>query len=100
MSATPSRLSNYVVPVPGSDVTACLGVRHERDPGHWIYTLWVDYNHDEQEMIAQGSFDLDGLKAVTPEQVARIAFLLECEYPTVQDLRGPAGEGDLDFDTP
>lgn len=92
MSATPSRLSNYAVEVPGSTVTACLGVRHERDPGHWIYTLWYDFGSDDQELLAQGSFDLDDL-AVTPEQVARIAFLLEVDYgEDAADLMAGAGE--------
>lgn len=86
MSATPSRLSNYTVKIPGTSCVARLGNRQELDPGHWFYTLWdevgistEDPTETEEQMIAQGSMDLDGL-TVTPEQVARVAFLLECEY--------------------
>ncbi len=72
---------NYVVPVPGSTVTAYLAQRRD-DPSTWIYSLWEDKEYTdgyEDTYLAAGDFDLKGL-AVTPDQVARIAFVLELEY--------------------
>lgn len=70
--ATPF-LRNYEVPIPGSDVTVCLGV-YNRNPFHWFYSLWDETDN----LISQGSFDTP--YGVRPDQVGRIAFLLDIEY--------------------
>lgn len=69
-------LTNYNnVPIPGTDVQAFFGVR-ESDPSLWIYSLWTG---DDESLLSFGSLDMSGLD-VTPEQVARVAFLLDIEY--------------------
>lgn len=64
-------ITNYIVPVPGSTVVAYLAVR-DAEPTEWIYSLWTS---DEEELIASDQVTLP--ERVTPEQVARIAFILE-----------------------
>lgn len=83
-------ITNYVVPVPGTTVTAFLGIR-DAEPTVWIYSLWEGEGDDEtspdertladERMLATGRLDLSPLTP-TPEQVARIAFILEIEYGT------------------
>lgn len=64
---------NYEVPVRGSSVTAYLGLRTRT--GEWIYSLWdVDDN-----VIASGTLGVVDMD-ITPDQAARIAFLLEVDY--------------------
>lgn len=64
----------HAVPVRGSAVTAYL--THSRsNPDWWSYSLW-----DQDEFLMFGHFDEPGLAEATPDQVARIAFLLELEY--------------------
>jgi hypothetical protein len=70
-------LVNYVETVPGSDVTAYLGV-HCDAPTVWNYSLWSGEG-DAEELLHVGSVDMTTLD-VTPSQVARIAFLLEVDY--------------------
>lgn len=70
-----SGLNNYSVKVPGTTVTAHLGV-WDHSPSNWVYSLWDEGDN----LIAVGELDFKDLN-VTDEQVARIAFLLECEYP-------------------
>lgn len=70
-------ITNYVEIVPGTDVTCYLGVRDSR-PNEWIYSLWTGEGDDEMALVT-GSLDLSGL-SVTPQQVARVAFLLEVDY--------------------
>jgi hypothetical protein len=69
-------LTNYSVPVRGTDVTAYLGVQ-ERRPDHWAYSLWDAADN----LISTGWLDMTGMP-VTAEQVARIAFLTDVEYGT------------------
>lgn len=87
-------ITNYTEAVPGSDVTCYMGVR-DSEPAVWIYSLWCagdcehgahptvdDYNDtraDGEHVIAVGHLDMADAY-VTPNQVARIAFLLEVEY--------------------
>lgn len=70
-------LTNHIVPIPGSTVTAYLGV-WDKAPDEWIYTLFDENDND----IAGGSFCIPqpDTYTITPEQVANIAFLLEVEY--------------------
>lgn len=63
--------TSYIVPVPGSTVVAYVSVR-DAEPTEWIYSLWTS---DEEELIAADQVTLP--ERVTPEQVARIAFILE-----------------------
>lgn len=67
-------ITNYKCPVPGADATVYLG--HHLNTGRWDYSIW-DGN---DELIISGHLPpFEGL-TVSPEQVARIAFLLEVEY--------------------
>lgn len=68
-------ITNHRVPVRGSDVVAFLGVR-DMFPNVWLYSLWCA---DDNEMISTGEIDF-GDMTVTPDQVARVAFLLDVEY--------------------
>lgn len=68
-------ITNYSVDVPGTNVTCHMGV-YDSAPTVWAYSLW----DDDDTLLATGRMDLDGLPWVKPEQVARVAFLLECEY--------------------
>ncbi len=77
MSVVPAKvpgLSNFKVEVPGTTVTVYMGV-WDHTPSNWIYSLF-DENDD---LITTGDIDF-GDMTVTDEQVARIAFLLECDY--------------------
>lgn len=69
--------NNYAVLVPGTTVMAHLG-QHVAYPERWSYSLWSSQGDDET-FVASDHLSLPGL-AVTPEQVARIAFLLSVEY--------------------
>ena len=69
-------ITNYIVPVPGTDVTAYLAVR-DANPTEWIYSLWTN---GEDEIIASDQVTLPVELKVTPQQVARVAFLLSVEY--------------------
>lgn len=68
---------NFRVPVPGSDVVCHAGFDDDR-PAVWFYSLWVGEGDDEM-LITNGELDLSGLP-VTPQQVAKVAFLLEVDY--------------------
>lgn len=70
-------ITNYQEAVPGSTVTACMAVR-DATPNDWTYSLW----DENDELISTGT--LPDLPAyVKPDQVARIAFLLDIEYARV-----------------
>jgi hypothetical protein len=73
-------LTNYVVPVPGTNVTCYIGVR-DAAPDTWFYSLWSgrDGQEGDTKLVATGDVTIDHL-FVTPQQVARIAFLLEVDY--------------------
>lgn len=74
-------LTNYEVPVPGTDVTAFLGV-WDHSPLVWIYSLWTGSGHeDDTECIATGEIDFRlkdkvNLYKMVPEIAAKIAFIL------------------------
>lgn len=72
-------LNNYVVPVRGSNITCYLGV-FENNPFEWTYSLWVGEGMYE-ECVAVDTINMvsdDGVTMdTTPEQIARIAYLLE-----------------------
>ena len=78
-------ITNYEVHVPGTDVTAFLGVR-DAEPTKWIYSLWTGTGYeDDTEVIATGDLDFSlkdqvNLYKIRPDQVARIAFLLVVGY--------------------
>lgn len=84
MSAFPG-ITNYEIHVPGTDVTAFLAKR-DWTPGVWIYSLWTGTGYeDDTECVATGDLDLRlkdkvNLYKIRPDQVARVAFLLEFEY--------------------
>jgi hypothetical protein len=67
-------LRNYVVPIPGSDVSVHMGVFDDR-PEMWAYSLWPA----DDSLIASGWLDMSGSGA-NAGQVGRVAFLLEVEY--------------------
>jgi hypothetical protein len=71
--------SYYEEPVRGSYVVCHLLVRDET-PDKWTYYLRSNEEHGYQ-LLAVGQLDFPELN-VTAEQVARIAFLLELEYPS------------------
>lgn len=76
-------LTNYIEPVPGTDVTCYLG-QWDNKPETWAYSLWTGRgNGDESKLIATGYLDIPqpDTYTITPQQVARIAFLLDVEYP-------------------
>lgn len=74
-------LTNHTIAVPGSNVTAHLG-SFDVTPNKWNYSLWTGEG-DTEELLAVGELDLTGSGlTVTPEQVARVAFILELEYKT------------------
>lgn len=66
---------SFTVEVPGTRVVAEVGRRHGTQ--EWAYTLWDDH---KTEPVARGVIDFHPMR-VTPDQVARVAFLLELEYP-------------------
>ncbi len=76
-------LSNYSVSIPGSCVTACLGVWNN-DPHNWIYSLWSDTGTSEEELVSSGELDFSsyvgGPLQLSAEMVANIAFMLDVEY--------------------
>lgn len=74
-----ARLRNYVEPVPGSTVTAYLGT-WEHLPTTWVYSLWTGRNGEEgdTELISTGWLEMP--ENATPNQVARVAFLLDVDY--------------------
>lgn len=63
-------LRNFKVPVPGTDVTCCLGQR-VNSPGKWTYSLW----DARDELLDVDSVEFGTLE-VSPMQVARIAFIM------------------------
>lgn len=67
-------ITKHHVRIPGSNVSAIVG---ERVPGVWTYTLASD--DPDVGLIAEDEMSLQGVN-VTPDQVGRIAFILECEY--------------------
>jgi hypothetical protein len=68
-------LTNYgPVSIPGTTVTASFGVR-DSAPNTWVYSLWTQGD----ELVSVGELVLPGLR-MTPEQVARVAFLLDVDY--------------------
>lgn len=72
-------LTNYSrVPIPGTDVVAYFGV-WDSDPSTWTYSLWTPADNGEEDLIAVGQVDVGDLPVI-PEQVARIAYLLEVDY--------------------
>ena len=77
-------LRNWVVPVPGTTVTAYLGW-FDAHPDRWVYSLWTGRNGEpgDTELISTDSLDFPADPVpitVTPLQVAKIAFLLDVEY--------------------
>jgi len=74
-------LKNYRMDIPGSSVTAYVGV-FDDNPGHWAYSLWENDNTVEAALVSDGHLDFPEL-GVTPDQVMRIAFLLDVEYAEV-----------------
>lgn len=73
-------MTAYRVPVPGSCVWAHVqrGESSPDEPGTvWEYSLWNE--GEEVYMISRGTLDFKGLH-VTPEQVGRVAFILDVEY--------------------
>ena len=70
---------NFEVAVPGTSVSAFLG-RFVPDPDRWVYSLWAPAEDGcLSDIVATGDLNLKGL-SVTPDQVARVAFLLSVEY--------------------
>lgn len=74
-------LTNHIVKIPGSTVTAYLAVHDDR-PNTWVYSLWADDGITEESLISTGDLTIEHSR-VTPEQVGRIAFLLDVEYKNV-----------------
>lgn len=78
-------LRNWVVPVPGSVVTAYLG-RWDARPEKWVYSLWTGRDahtgEADVDLIATDSITLppEAVGTVSAEQIAKIAFLLEVDY--------------------
>lgn len=77
-------LRNFRVPIPGADAVAFLGKFDPSGVSIWNYSLWSGEN--EGTLISTGSLDLTGMDGSGiepgPEQVARIAFLLDVDYAT------------------
>lgn len=75
-------LTNHIVKVPGTTVTAYLAEwTSEERKGEWTYSLWDEDSADMYNAcIGNDTMDLSGFHNVTPDQVARMAFLLEVEY--------------------
>lgn len=68
-------LACYEVPIQGTDVTCYVGRWDKRDD--WNYSLWTS----DDECVGSNTITIPSdVLQVTAEQVARIAFLLECEY--------------------
>lgn len=74
-------LTNHEVKIPGSTVTACLAV-WDSTPNRWTYSLWAEDVDGEEELVSTGDLTIEHSR-VTPEQVGRIAFLLDVEYINV-----------------
>lgn len=76
-------LTNYSVDVPGTTVTCHMGV-WDSAPTVWVYSLWEDDmgNANPGTLLATGELDIPQPDSytITADQIARIAFLLECEY--------------------
>lgn len=70
--------AEYRVPIPGSSVTVALA-HHLDEPERWSYSLWSEYDASGEFILAADSIIIPELR-VNAEQVARIAFLLNCEY--------------------
>lgn len=62
------------IKIPGTDVRAYV---NEASPGEWDYGLWTEPG--DATLVAKGRVTLP--LRVTPEQVARVAFILEVDYP-------------------
>lgn len=73
-----SGVSNYVEKVPGTTVTCFLG-RFDETPSMWAYSLWTE---GDEELISTGWLEIPqpDTYTITPQQVARIAFLLDVDY--------------------
>ena len=70
------------VSIPGTDVVAYLGHWVEGPKADsWVYALYTT-GTGEENLIAQDDLYIPqpDTYTVTPEQIARIAFLLEVEY--------------------
>jgi len=77
-------LRNFKMPIPGSTVTAYLGVfenKSQDDQYTWSYSLWINDDDDYRVAIVSSGW-LELPTYVRPDQVARIAFLLDVEYGT------------------
>jgi len=74
-------ITNYVEKIPGTTVTCYMGVK-DSEPTVWIYTLWTNPEDpsNPEDLIAVSSIDFKDMPDVTPQQVARAAFLLEVTY--------------------
>lgn len=72
----------HLASVPGTNVTAYLYEGVEDVPTRWAYSLWEisqgPVNGPLDPPLASGAIDFNGID-VTPDQVARVAFLLELE---------------------
>lgn len=68
------------VRIPGTSVTAQLG-KYRDHPNTWFYILWDDGDNGDgwPHQISVGDIDFTGLD-VRPDQVARVAYLLDLEY--------------------
>lgn len=61
--------------IPGTSVGAYL----TQDGDNWTYSLREIIEGGRDVTLAEGELDMTALN-VTPQQVARIAFILELEY--------------------
>lgn len=73
-------LTNFSSPVPGTDYTVYVG-SWDREPCRWIYSMWSDKGDDET-LVSSGEFDVTDW-GCTPEQFARIVYLVDVEYKEI-----------------
>lgn len=76
--AFPGITNHGPIEIPGTTVVAYFGIRAS-EPTVWIYSLWINDGTPDETAISTGSIDFESMP-VTPEQVARVAFLLDVEY--------------------
>ena len=70
-------IAHDVIDVPGTNVGAYL----DQEGAKWSYSLREFSEAGNEVVLANGELDMTGLE-VSPGQVARIAFILELEYPS------------------
>lgn len=71
-------LKNYAVPIPASECVVYLGVWDSR-PNEWLYSIWTGEGDDER-LVCNDRLNLAGLGPVRPDQVARMAYLVDITY--------------------